>query len=293
MTTTGPVWSFATEAAVSLALHISSVNVIDEQVKGPRRRGVATVTVLDSGGAAVSNVAVSGTFSGDWSGTQSDITNSGGEITVATPAVKNGSTWNFCVDTASKSGWSFDQTINASLLCGAPPLPPPPTTTGSIAGLVTDANTGIPISGATASADTGENDTTDSVGAYVLTGVATGTRTVTLSASGYDSMSPAILVEDGLTSTQDASLSPIPVGGGVGTLKGTVLSSDGSILSGVTVQLAGGPSGNTNKRGKYTVRNAPEGVQSVIATHASGESWAGSVTIVAGATVTLNIELNP
>jgi hypothetical protein len=57
------------------------------------------------------------------------------------------------------------------------------------------------------------------------------------------------------------------------------------------VQVAGGPSGTTNKGSKYTVQNAPEGLQSVTATHANGESYSGFVTIVAGSTVTLNITL--
>lgn len=291
--TTGPVWSFTTLAAVSLSFHISSINVSDEQVKGPRRRAVATVTVQDSFGVAVSGVSVSGTFSGDWDGALSGTSDGSGEIILATPAVKNGSIWNFCVNAASKSSWSFDQSINASLLCGAPPPPPPPATTGSIAGLVIDVNSGSPVSGAAVSVDSGETDTTTAAGSYILTGVATGPRTVTVSASGYDSASSTTQVEDGLTSNLDISLNPVPVGGGTGTLKGTVLSSGGAKLSGVTVQVVGGASGTTNKGGKYTVQNVPEGLQSVVATHASGQSWSGPVTIVTATTTTLNIRLNP
>ncbi|NOR19836.1 MAG: S8 family serine peptidase [Xanthomonadales bacterium] len=291
--TAGPVWSFTTAAAVSLSFHIAGINVIDEPVKGPRHRGVATVTVTDADGAAVSGVAVSGTFSGDWSGTRSDTTDGSGQIVVVTPAVKNGSVWNFCVDTATSSGWDFDQTVNASLLCGAPPPLPPPATTGSIAGVVKDASSTIAIEGATVSTDTGESGTTDASGSFNLTEVPTGTRTLTVSAAGYDSDSPTTEVVEGSTKTLDVALNPTPVGGGTGTLKGTVISSTGAKLSSVTIVVAGGPSGTTNKGGKYTVQNAPEGSQSVTATHSSGEFYSGSVTIVAGATATLNITLSP
>ena len=96
-----------------------------------------------------------------------------------------------------------------------------------------------------------------------------------------------------MTSNLDILLNLVAVGGGTGTLKGTVLSSGGSKLSGVTIQVVGGPSANTNKGGKYTVQNVPEGLQNIIATHASEESWSGAVTIVNGSTTTLNIRLNP
>jgi hypothetical protein len=209
-TTIGTVWSFTTTAAAGSSFHIASVNVTGEQVKGPRNRGVATILVEDSVGAPVDGVAVSGTFSGDWSGTQSGSTDINGQLVVVTPAVKNGTDWNFCVDTASKTAWNFDQTVNITLLCGdsPPPPPPPPPTTGT------------------------------------------------------------------------------------GALKGTVMSG-GVKLGGVQVQVVGGPSATTNKGGKYTIQDVPEGLQSVTTFHASEGSFSGTVTIVAGSTVTLNITLIP
>jgi hypothetical protein len=206
-TTIGAVWSFTTTAATGSSFDIASLNVTDEHVKGPRNRGVATIMVEDAGGAPVDGVAVSGTFSGDWNGTQSGTTDINGQLVVVTPAVKNGTDWNFCVDTASKTAWNFDQTDNITLLCGDSPPPPPPPTTGT------------------------------------------------------------------------------------GALKGTV-TSGGAKLGGVQVQVVGGPSATTNKGGKYTIQNVPEGLQSVTAFHASGGSFEGTVTIVAGSTVTLNITLN-
>ena len=289
-TTIGTVWSFTTAATVGSSFHIASISVTGEKVKAPRYRGVATILVEDAGGAPVDGVAVSGTFSGDWSGTQSGITDINGQLVVVTPEVKNGTDWNFCVDSASKTDWDFDQVNSAAFMCGASP---PPATTGSIAGVITDNSNGNPIEGATVSADTGQSDITDAVGNYTLTGVPTGTRTVTVSATGFDSVSPTTLVEDGLSSTLNISLTPSAVGGGTGALRGAVMSSTGVKLGGVQVQVVGGPSAITAKNGRYTIRDVPEGLQSVTAFHSSAGSFSGTVVIVAGSMVTLNITLIP
>jgi len=288
-TTMGAVWSFTTAAVAGSSFHIASISVTGEKLKAPRYRGVATILVEDAGGAPVDGVAVSGTFSGDWSGTQSGTTDINGQLIVVTPEVKNGADWNFCVDSASKTDWDFDQVKSAAFMCGASP---PPATTGSIAGVITDNSNDNPVQGATASADSGQSDTTDAAGNYTLLGVPTGTRIVTVSATGFDSASPETLVEDGLTSALNASLTPSAVGGGTGVLKGTVLSSTGAKLGGVQVQVVGGPSATTNGGGKYSIQNVPEGLQTVTASHASAGSFEGTVTIVAGSTVTLNINLS-
>jgi len=293
-TTSGAVWSFTTEAVAATAFHIASVSIIDQAVKGPRHRGVATIMVRDEGGSPVNAVDISGTFSDDWSGTRTGVTDSSGQLVVETPPVKNGSTWYFCIDTASKTSVSFDTVASAAFLCGAPPPPPPPETNGSIAGIVTDTSNGSPIPGASVTADSGQNETTASDGSYTLAAVPTGVRTVSVSASGYDSASPSTTVTDGGTSTLNVSLSPAPTGGGTGALKGTVTNSSGSKLGGVTIQVTGGPAATTNKGGKYTIQNVPEGLQSVIASHPDySDATPAPVTIIAGATVTLNISFDP
>jgi len=182
------------------------------------------------------------------------------------------------------SGWEFDQ-AGSSDLCGAPPPPP---TTGSITGTVTDVADSSQIPGASVSADTGQSTSTDIDGNYTLTNVPTGTRTVTVSASAYDPASKQTGVSDGATSSLDLALTPSATGGGTGTLKGTVKSSSGVKLSGVSVQVLGGPSATTNKGGKYTIQNVPEGVQSVTAYKSGAIDSTLTVTISVGITATLN-----
>lgn len=209
-TTAGITWSFETGAAPPQpAFHIADITVTTVQANGPRTRGRATVTINNEFGDPVSGVEVSGTFGGDWIGVRGDTTDTSGQIVVETPPVKNGNTYTYCVDTASRAGWDFDQTINSFFLCNAP------VTTGTIAGVVTDANGGAPIEGASVSADTGQSDTTNAIGAYSLSSVPTGNRTVAVSASGYGADSASTLVSDGATSTVNFALTAVPPGGSV------------------------------------------------------------------------------
>jgi hypothetical protein len=287
--TTGPTWNFTTGTAP--AFHLASLNVVAERISGPRYHGVATITVRDTGGSPVEGVAVSGTFSGDWSGLRGGTTDNGGQLVVTTPAVKNGSSWAFCVDTASKTSMDFDVPGSAAFLCDAPP---PPATYGSISGTVMDTGNGAPIQGAVVSADTGQGDTTDTAGSYTLTAVPTGTRTVNFNAAGYGSTASSTTVAEDATSTLNVSMTPIPVGGGTGSLKGTVKDDTGARIKGAVVQVVGGASATTNKGGKYSIQTVSEGQQFVIASYAGyNDTNPIAVTITAGATATLDITLNP
>ena len=87
---------------------------------------------------------------------------------------------------------------------------PPPPTTGSIGGTVTDASGGTAIAGATISLDTGESTTTHDNGSYTIIDVPTGGRSVTASADGFESQTqPATVDEDQIT-TVNFTLSEAP-----------------------------------------------------------------------------------
>lgn len=95
----------------------------------------------------------------------------------------------------------FGVTIDGKL--DAPPV------TGSIAGTVS--SSGGAIAGATISADTGQSDTTDVNGAYSISGVPIGDRSVTASASGFISETTAATVNENATTTVDFTLAEVPV----------------------------------------------------------------------------------
>jgi subtilisin family serine protease len=92
-----------------------------------------------------------------------------------------------------------------------PAASPPPPTTGTLSGVVTDTSTHAWIAGATVSLNAGATTTTtDAVGAYSFT-VAAGTYTVTASKSGYSSATMSGLsVTAGNTTNQDLALTPVP-----------------------------------------------------------------------------------
>ena len=290
-TAAGDQWNFTTAGVPTF--HVSDVVETLVLQNGNRNRWRAVGTVLDDQtpeAAPVSGVEVTGIFSEDWSGTQTDITGTDGKVTLLTPLVKNGSTFTFCVDTASKLGWVFDR-ANSVDLCDGPPPPPP--TTGTITGAVTDLDTSLPIAGASVSTDTGESGSTDGNGNYTLIDVPTGDRTVNVSASGYDPDSANTIVTDGGTSTLNFELTETVTSGGTGTLKGTVRSTSGARLSGVSVQVDGGPSATTARNGKYTVRDVPEGVQTVTATLSGYQPAEETVTITTDSTTTQDFTLIP
>lgn len=84
-----------------------------------------------------------------------------------------------------------------------------PPQTGTIAGTVTNANTGMPIAGATVTVDTGESDTTDSSGNYSIPNVSVGTHAVTASATGFQSQTQNATVNANQTTTVNFALSPV------------------------------------------------------------------------------------
>lgn len=83
-----------------------------------------------------------------------------------------------------------------------------PPETGTIAGMVTNANTGQPINGATVMVDTGESDTTDVNGEYSIPNVAVGMHSVTASATGFQSQTQNATVNADQTTMLDFALSP-------------------------------------------------------------------------------------
>jgi hypothetical protein len=142
------------------------------------------------------------------------------------------------------------------------------------------------------SVDTGQSTTTDAFGDYSIADVPAGNRTVTATASGYESQNAPATVSEGLDTVVDFALAESPVGGS-GTVRGTVFSSAGGKVSGATVQVLGGSSSQTNKGGKYSVQNVSAGLQTVIASKAGFNTVEQEVDVPAGSTVTLDFTLTP
>ena len=267
---------------------VDSINVNITVGKGNRNTGYATVVVSDDSGNSLAGVAVEGSFSGDWSGTRNATTDAAGEADFNTPKVKNMATLQFCVDLASLAGWSFD--IANSTLCGD--NNGGGNAFGSVAGKVTNASSGAGIPNAAVSTDSGQSGSSDSFGDYSIANVPVGNRNVSATAGGFDGQNTSATVTEATTTVVNFALNESATGG-AGAIKGTVYSGAGGKLGGVTVQVLGGSSSDTNRGGRYSIQNVPEGLQTVIASKDGYLSQQQAINVIAGSSVTLNFALAP
>jgi len=197
--------------------------------------------------------------------------------------------------TAGGTGY-VSQTLAVSLGPGAgvtqnwslSPLP------GSIIGQVIDAQTGLSVSGATLSYNSGGvtvSATSDVNGNYTLTGVPEGTYSLTASAAGFASQSTQVTVGPGSTLTQNFALVPL-----AGTISGQVTDGGtGTPISGATVSytLSGVTlSATTDASGNYTLSNVPAPGTYTLTASASGyTSQTATVPVNRGGVATANFAM--
>jgi hypothetical protein len=158
---------------------------------------------------------------------------------------------------------------------------------GTVTGKVVDA-TGAAISSAGVSAG-GKTTTTDATGKYTLSGVPTGTQSITATATFFTSKSVTVQVSASKTVTApNLVLSP-----NYGSISGTV--SDVVTLkpiSNVTVSIAGTMlQATTDINGFYRFAKAPVGSLTVSVVAAGYQNATSATTIANGATVTVNFAL--
>ena len=121
----------------STMMHINNIAMSVISGTGNRKQGQAVVTVVDPNGQPVSGATVSGTFTGDSSGTASGVTNISGQVTLTSAVAKNGALWTFCVDNVTKTGWTYNPAANIETCdsTGTPPTATPvPTITPTPSG---------------------------------------------------------------------------------------------------------------------------------------------------------------
>lgn len=93
--------------------------------------------------------------------------------------------------------------FGASMVGGTPVAPGP---TGSISGSVVRASDSLPLEGADVIVDTGQSATTDAFGAYLIANVPVGSREVTASVAGFDSLLHSADVLEATTTAVDFAL---------------------------------------------------------------------------------------
>ncbi len=100
----------ATPTATSVPtveMHVGRIDMAVVPNGGPWYHAEATVTVVDVGGAPVSGATVTGSFSGDSSGSASGVTDASGQVTLPSPQAKRGANWTWCVEDVSRGGYTY------------------------------------------------------------------------------------------------------------------------------------------------------------------------------------------
>jgi len=93
-----------------------------------RKRGLATVQVVDGGGTPIGGVTVLGTFSGDLQETVAGLTDGAGNATLTTSSVARGPLeFTFCVDGLDHDAYAYspdDNTLSCQDFTFTGPPPP-------------------------------------------------------------------------------------------------------------------------------------------------------------------------
>jgi protocatechuate 3,4-dioxygenase beta subunit len=165
---------------------------------------------------------------------------------------------------------------------------------GNVSGTVVDSGTSAALSGVSVAVVDWNNKlittvTTGSAGNYSVTGLAPGSYSFTYTLSHYQTLTLTVPVTGGVTTTENASLTPTP-GGIQGQVKGSV--SQGPV-PGCTITIQGPASGSTttDSNGNFSFSGLPPGnytgtlVQGIF-------SQPISATVVSGEVTTLNLILD-
>ena len=187
-------------------------------------------------------------------------------------------------------GFDLDPTVGqfrARMIVAADLAPAGTIAPATINGSVTSPVRG-PLNGVTVNVSGGGSDDTDATGAFSVTGIGSGSRTVSLANLPAGCTTPAsqnVGAAPGGTYTVNfiVSCTGLP-----GQISGIVTRSyDGAPLVGVTV-TAGGVSATTGATGAYTLAGVPAGAGSIVVTGAPAtcSAFSQAYTLLSGASLT-------
>ena len=148
-----------------------------------------------------------------------------------------------------------------------PPDPVLPDVSGTVSGTVTV--DGVGMAGITATISSGGNATTDNTGNFSLTGVPEGNHTVTL--SGFEDDVQFSATAQSVSITRQSPSASVTFAGAyirTSTIFGAVTVEGGNVLSGVTVQITGGPESisateTSDAQGQYSFTGLRRGMYTV------------------------------
>lgn len=164
----------------------------------------------------------------------------------------------------------------------------PAAPTGNVTGKVTDSATGNPVEDALVYIGATESRTISS-GRYILTGIATGSRTITVEKTGYDTLIDSVDVTAG-TTTFHVLLAPVPSSGAI---RGTVTDAiTGNPVRDAVVKAQDAETA-TGDGGEYELTGLEEGDCEVTVSKPGYTDSAATISVKNGETVIQNLALSP
>jgi hypothetical protein len=171
--------------------------------------------------------------------------------------------------------------------------PPPSSTTGTIRGVVTDANTQQPLSGVAVSVSGGATVLTDGTGTYQIDAVPAGTVLVQAQLNGYNTASGSTTLSAGSVLVFSPTLSALLR---VGEIQGTVVHGvTGAPLVGAAINVSGSTvaSAVTDGSGQYRIQGLNPGAIGVQVGLTGFDNVTVAGTVLAGITITFSPALYP
>lgn len=186
--------------------------------------------------------------------------------------------------------WSGDPYVTAVAIRALTAPGASSTGDAGIAGFVHDAQSGLPLEGASVAAVVGNNaplaGVSDARGRFALLELAAGSYTLTVSRPGYQTLTRTVA----LAAAQTADLGQLRLlpQSSAGLVRGTVTATDGTPLAGAAVQLssaAGNLAATTDAQGRYEFSAAPPGAITLAASLAGYRTVNASAALQAGQTL--------
>ena len=183
-----------------------------------------------------------------------------------------------------------DNSVTISLAAGATETVTvrlDPVTWGSIAGVVTDAETGVPLANADVAAGT-QRTTSDSAGRFRFDELPAGTVTVAGTLQAYESGSTVIELAPAAEQDVSVALTPIKIG----DIRGIVVDAKtGEPIAQARI-TAGTQSSESDAGGRFSFSSIKTGNTSVAAQHPDYANGATAVEVVPADTVSVEIRLD-
>jgi hypothetical protein len=161
---------------------------------------------------------------------------------------------------------------------------------GSVSGVVVDADTLLPVSGALV-ACAGQSDITGTDGSYSIINIPPGSRVLLVTRGGYNDAQATVAIVAGQVTSSDIQLHPTLIPPKFGNLIGQIYDGDtGSPLSEATVACAG-KSTNTAANGTYSINDILPGTYIVSVNKAGYGPGQTTIDIIAGETSNVDLSL--